>query len=203
MNWLAHAFLSSEDADFRLGNLLADVVKGSDLERMPPGFLAGVRCHRAIDRFTDGHPVWHRSRARIGAPWRRFSGVFVDVFYDHFLARNWDAYSDTPLREFTSSIYRALGGRSSSLPEHARHGARIMAAEDHLGAYERIEGVEAALRRISRRLAMRTGKEVALEGGAVALRSHYREMDEDFAEFFPQVRTHALSLFGDGPALRR
>ena len=100
MNWLAHAFLSSADTDFRLGNLLADIVKGSDLDGMPPEFLAGVRCHRAIDSFTDSHPVPRRSRVRIAGEWGRFSGILIDVFYDHFLAVNWDRYADVPLPAF-------------------------------------------------------------------------------------------------------
>jgi len=195
MNWLAHAFLSPPNTDFRLGNLLADIVKGSDLDGMPPHFLSGVRCHRAIDAFTDSHSVPRRSRMRIESDWGRFSGILVDVFYDHFLAVNWHRYTDMPLPAFTASVYGALAGRSAVLPEHARRAAHIMTAEDHLGAYVRIEGVEAALRRISHRLFVRTNRAVALENAAASLKTHYPGIGEDFAAFFPQVQNHARGYY--------
>ncbi len=197
MNWLAHAFLSCPDTDFRLGNLLADLVKGSDLDGMPPHFLAGVRCHKAIDAFTDKHPVPRRSRERIKADWGRFSGILVDVFFDHFLAVNWRRYTDMPLPAFTASVYGALASRSALLPEHARRAARIMTAEDHLSTYARIEGVETALRRISRRLQMRTNRTIALEGAAASLKTHYQGLGQDFTEFFPQVWQHARGHYLD------
>jgi acyl carrier protein phosphodiesterase len=195
MNWLAHAFLSCPDTDFRLGNLLADLVKGSDLDGMPPRFLSGVQCHRAIDAFTDSHPVPRRSRMRIRSDWGRFSGILVDVFYDHFLAVNWHRYTDVPLAAFTASVYGELACRSAALPEHARRAARIMTAEDHLGTYARIEGVEAVLRRISHRLSVRTNRAIALEGAAASLKTHYEGIGEDFAVFFPEVRKHARGYY--------
>ena len=82
MNWLAHVFLSEQNLEFRLGNLLADIVRGEQRSGMSADFLRGVQCHQAIDSFTDSHPLVRRSRARIGAEQRRFSGVLVDVFYD-------------------------------------------------------------------------------------------------------------------------
>ena len=195
MNWLAHAFLSSSDIDFRLGNFLADIVKGRDLHGMPPHFLSGVRCHKAIDAFTDSHPVPRRSRMRIAGTWRRFSGILIDVFYDHYLAVNWERYADVPLPVFTASIYSALAQRLDALPERARYAARIMAAEDHLGAYARMEGVEAALRRISHRLSTRTNRAIALESATASLESNYQGIGEDFAEFFPQLQEHARGYF--------
>ena len=85
VNWLVHVFLSKPDIEFRLGNLLADLVKGRDRAAMPSLFLEGVRQHQRIDAFTDTHPVVRRSRARIGGDYGHARGILVDVFYDHFL----------------------------------------------------------------------------------------------------------------------
>ena len=194
MNWLAHAFLSSADADFRVGNMLADMIKGRALDGQPEGFLAGVRCHRAIDRFTDSHLVWRRSRERLNA-WRRFSGILTDVVYDHFLASNWVLYSGVPLKDFTQAVYAEALARQSLPPEHARRVAAGMAQGDYLGAYVRMEAVAATLKRISRRLAARTGREVALEKAMPSLEANYTELGEDFAGFFPQVLDHVQSYF--------
>lgn len=201
MNWLAHAFLSDTDPEFRLGNMLADVVKGRDLAAMPPAFQRGAACHRAIDAFTDAHPVHRRSRARVSPAWRRFSGILVDVFYDHFLAANWGTYAREPLPAFTSAVYISLARYEPLLPEHARPVARVMAAQDHLGAYARVAGVEAALWRISRRLNMRTGRSIALDAATSELTANYESLAQDFREFFPPLTAHARSHFAGVSAI--
>src|SRR3954465_13490702 len=105
MNWLPHAFLSESSVEFQLGNLLADVVRGPRRETMSTEFVRGAVCHKAIDAFTDAHPVVKRSRARIGSEHPRFSGVLVDVFYDYYLARGWSLYSAVALDVYTAAFY--------------------------------------------------------------------------------------------------
>ncbi len=103
MNWLAHLYLSpADDPEFRLGNLLADFIKGGARRELGESFQRGVRCHQAIDAFTDFHPVVQRSRTRIAARHGHFSGILIDVFYDHFLARNWPEFSAIALDDFVN-----------------------------------------------------------------------------------------------------
>src|ERR1700712_1467061 len=103
MNWLAHTFLSEPDAEFRLGNLLADMIKRDDRAKLPARFLAGMHQHKVIDAFTDSHPIVHRSRARIRGNYHHTRGIIIDVFYDHFLSLAWDQYCPQPLADFASS----------------------------------------------------------------------------------------------------
>ena len=190
MNWLAHAFLSEPDTEFRLGNLLADLVKGRDRAAMTPGFLAGVRRHQAIDAFTDTHPAARRSRARVGEGFRRATGILVDVFYDHFLALDWDRYSPEPLGAFTAQLYADIRRHPIALPDEARAAIEQMLADDRLGSYRTVDGIAAALRRVSVRLAARTGRDLGLERGVSELVAHFDGLRADFAEFFPDLRAH-------------
>ncbi|MGH8175069.1 MAG: ACP phosphodiesterase [Steroidobacter sp.] len=190
MNWLAHVFLSEQDVEFRLGNLLADIVKGDQRASMTATFLRGVQRHHAIDSFTDSHPVVRRSRSRIDAGNRRFSGVLVDVFYDFFLASNWDRYASMPLDSFTSAFYADVRAHPLPLPEQAQITIDRIVEYDLLGSYCRIEGVERSLQRLSMRLAKRWRREFALENGVADLVAHHDAFAEDFAEFFPALRTH-------------
>ena len=196
MNWLAHAFLSRPDVEFRLGNLLADLVKGRDLAAMPAGFLDGVRRHRAIDAFTDAHPAVRRSRARVGGGFRHATGILVDVFYDHLLALDWQRYAGEPLEAFTARLYAAVRSCPIRLPPEARAAVEGMLADDRLGSYRRLDGIEAALRRVSVRLAARTGRDLGLERGVSALVTHFGGLRDDFGEFFPQL----WARVGDGAA---
>lgn len=195
MNWLAHAFLSKPDIEFRLGNLLADLVKGRDRAAMTAGFLDGARHHQAIDAFTDSHPVVHRSRARIGGDYRHATGILVDVFYDHFLALEWERYAAEPLDEFTGRLYADILAGTVHFPAEAQTALERMISEDRLGSYRRLDGIEASLRRVSLRLAARIGQDLGLERGVSELVANFEGLRGDFAEFFPQLQAHA----GFGP----
>jgi len=188
MNWLAHVFLSDNDIEFRLGNLLADVVRGPDLAIMSPRFVLGTQRHKAIDSFTDAHPVVRRSRLRLGPEHRRFSGVLMDVFYDYFLATQWSAYSAEPLDEFTSRFYADARACTLPLPEPAQLLVDRLVRHDLLGQYRSIAGVEQSLRRLSMRLTQRWRRQFALERSIPALLANEAALAADFAEFFPQLR---------------
>jgi acyl carrier protein phosphodiesterase len=190
MNWLAHVFLSEDDFEFRLGNLLADLVKGKDREGMSPAFLRGAQCHQAIDAFTDFHPVVGRSKRRISDEHGRFAGILVDVFYDHFLARDWEHYSPEPLEVFTARLYGAIRATPMPLPMEARIAVERMMADDRLGSYRHVEGIEASLRRISMRLSARVGRPFALESAVSELIENMDALGEDFEEFFSELQSH-------------
>lgn len=194
MNWLAHVYLSEPNVEFRLGNLLADIVKGGQRVGMPADFLRGVSCHHSIDSFTDAHPVVRRSRARVGAAQRRFSGVLVDVFYDFFLATGWRRYSNVTLDAFTAAFYSDIRASTIVLPDPARAVADRMIKHDLLGSYRRVDGVERALRRISAYLSSRWQREFALEQGVADLLADQDGFAADFAEFFPALREHVAAI---------
>lgn len=153
MNWLAHVLLSEATLEFRLGNLLADLVRGEARTRMPTEFLRGAECHKAIDAYTDAHPIVRASRARIDARYRRFSGVLVDIFYDYCLAQRFETYAQVPLTQFTNQFYAEVRAHPLPLPADARATLDRIVAHDLLGRYARIEGVQDSLRRISTYLA--------------------------------------------------
>jgi len=191
LNWLAHVFLSEPEVEFRLGNLLADIVRGEELRRMSAGFQRGVQKHKQIDAFTDSHPLVKRSRARVSAESRRFSGVLVDVFYDHLLATHWDRYSPIVLDAFTAKFYADIEASKIELPASARVTLDRIIRHDLLGSYRRIEGVERSLRRLSAYLSSRWRREFALEKGVADLVAHRAGFEADFAEFFPQLQAAA------------
>jgi acyl carrier protein phosphodiesterase len=195
MNWLAHLYLSEPETEFRLGNLLADQVRGPDRAKMSPAFLRGAACHQVIDAFAESHPVVKRSRQRIGPEQRRFSGILVDVFYDHFLARNWAAYSKTPLPQFTHSAYTDFTPHTSTLPEEARITLERIIEHDWLTSYREVAGIEDVLERLSGRLTERLNRPMALHFAVKDLQAHYGEFETDFQEFFPELMKMAGKRF--------
>jgi len=190
MNWLAHVFLSEPDVEFQLGNLLADVVRGAQRDSMSANFIRGAACHKAIDAFTDAHPIVKRSRARLSSERRRFSGVLVDVFYDYFLARNFERYSSIALDAYTSAFYASVKAHPMTLPPDAQLMLERIMRHDLLASYARVEGVERALNRISTYLGSRWRKQFNLERGVADLLAHEAALAADFHEFFPALQAH-------------
>ena len=186
MNHLAHLRLAPADPLLRLGNLCGDFVQGIDLATLPEPLRLGVAQHRAVDRFTDAHPIFRRSRERLPPALRRYGGVLIDVFYDHFLARGWDRFGDgRPLRAFADEVYADLDTHRAILPPRLQHVAPFMQREDWLVAYADLDGIATALTNMSRRLR----RSNPLAEGAAALRTHYETLASDFAAFFGSAGT--------------
>ncbi|MDZ8055349.1 MAG: ACP phosphodiesterase [Aulosira sp. ZfuVER01] len=190
MNWLAHLLLSEPNVESRLGNLLADIVKGTARQDLNSHIQRGIACHQVIDKFTDNHIVVQRSKERINSSYRRFAGVLVDVFYDHFLAKNWSQYCYISLDEFTAEIYESFRAYQGHIPPIVREVISRVAAEDWLGSYRNVSGVENGLFRISRRLSRRCNRHFSLTPAINELITHYDALEYDFQEFFPQLFFH-------------
>lgn len=183
MNFLAHAYLAAGSDESILGGLMGDFVKGPLDGRLGAGITRGLVLHRHIDTYTDAHPVVAGSRARVSPARRRYAGILVDLFYDHFLARHWSEYSDLPLESFTARVYAALRHSHAVLPTRLQLIAPRMAATDWLASYRYVDAIGAALDRIGERL--KRGN--ALLGSGAELTANYDAFEADFRRFFPDV----------------
>jgi acyl carrier protein phosphodiesterase len=186
LNHLAHLYLSGNDPLLRIGNLAGDFVKGVDTAALHPIVQQGIALHTAVDAYTDSHATVQQSKTRIGPPYRRFAGVLIDVFYDHFLAANWDTYSRQPLEEYIAEIYADLQTHRALLPLSLQNAAPRMIAADWLTSYRDIDGIALALTRLERRLRHKTDLASSID----ELKKNHAELEQDFAVFFPQLITH-------------
>jgi len=186
MNWLAHLLLSEPTPAFRLGGILPDLVSAPLLAGMPSEFQRGIQRHRQIDAYTDSHAIFRRSVQRLNPPFRRFGGIIMDVFYDHFLSRDWQSFSGTPLTEFASEFYASFESHRADIPPDAYARLEQMQAGDWLCSYGDISGVAQVLQRISSRLR----RPVDLAPSISILEHDYNSLHTDFAAFFPELLTH-------------
>ncbi len=193
LNWLAHLYLSEPTPEFRLGNLLPDLMRPAELQGFSAEVLRGAQCHRRIDVFTDSHPAVRRSVARLPSPYRRYGGILVDVFYDHFLAANWPQYSATPFEEFTRETYAGFPPFYLLLPAEVTGLLQRMQADDYLGSYRTVPGIQLTLSRISNRLR----RPLNLGESVIHFQAAYEDFHRDFAEFFPQLCQHVASVGGE------
>jgi acyl carrier protein phosphodiesterase len=190
MNYLAHLFLSDGTPESMIGNLLGDFVKGSIENIYPHEIVKGIYLHRKIDSFTDSHPIFRSSKRLISINRRKFSGIMIDVFYDHFLAKNWSEYSNIALNDFTNRVYQVLQENKKILPERLKSILPDMIAYDWLASYKQFSVIDRAINGLSRRIKRKNN----LFGGVEELFLNYHQLQTDFSMFFPELIDYRLSV---------
>lgn len=187
MNFLAHIYLSGKDEEVMIGNFIADSIKGKKYLNFPEGIQKGIILHRAIDSYTDTHPLVRKGASRLFKNYRHYSGVIVDIFYDHFLASNWKEYSDTPLEKFIADFYILLKNNYSILPSPIQRFLPYMIQDNWLLSYATLEGIE----RILYQMNQRTGDISKMDKAVIDLQEHYAVYQKEFQDFFPQLQNYA------------
>ena len=186
MNFLAHIFLSGEHNEVMVGNFIADSVRGVEMGRFSGGIQEGIRLHRSIDTYTDSHSVTLKTKERLRDRYGKYSPVVADIFYDHFLALNWEDYSKLSLRDYVDKTYEFLEKHYAVFPERSKQFFTYMTKYDILFAYSKIEGVDKVMQGMSRRARFESGMETAAE----ALLERYDDYKMEFRAFFPELQKH-------------
>lgn len=184
MNFLAHALLAGDHPALVVGGVVGDWIKGPLPGALPDDLSKGVALHRAIDSFAETHPAFRASRNRISLIRRRYSGVLVDIFYDHVLARDWQEHHPMPLAAYCQEVYRLVDDRMPHLPEASHPALRLMASEDWLSSYQDMEGIADVLARMSRRARQPN----PLAGGEQELLADIDGFGQDFADWLRDAR---------------
>ena len=183
MNFLAHVFLGNAQPSAIVGQLCGDFVRGSALDGFSVPVQAAIRHHRAVDSFTDRHEINLAARELFSSPHRRFAGIIVDVVYDHFLAMDWDRYSDVPLEQYVALVHESLASHQSMLPATLKRFAPILESEEILQNNRHRAHIDLTLRRLSqRRKSMQP-----LATAAPHLWRNEARLKQAFDEFFPEL----------------
>lgn len=183
MNFLAHLYLSKDNENIILGNFIADAVKGNKYTNFKKEIQTGILLHREIDNFTDNHQIVKKSKRRLNSRYKHYSGVVIDIFYDHFLAKNWDHYSAIPLDIYADNIYGLLNKNSESFPEKIHNMLPYMIEYNWLLSYASVEGIELVLQGMNKRTKGVSKMDLAIED----LQKYYAEFEDDFIEFFKDL----------------
>ena len=183
MNFLAHLYLSGSDEDIMVGNFAGDFIKGRQaLLHLPPKIKLGVELHRHIDEFTDKHAIVDESKRRLRPKYRHYAGIIVDIFYDHYLAKNWHTYANKLLPDFADHCYQILESRKD-LPKEMSYMLPYMVKGNWLVNYTFLQGIERALKGMSNR----TKYDSKMNESIIDLQEHYNAFKKEFETFFPEL----------------
>jgi acyl carrier protein phosphodiesterase len=188
MNFLAHIYLSGNNDSIKIGNFMADGIRGKQFEDFPAEIKKGILLHRAIDTYTDAHPIFRQSTKRLHQNYHHYAGVIVDVFYDHFLAKNWNSYSPEKLEEFVDRFYKSLYENQTVLTLKTQNLMPYMIQQNWLVSYRSVDGIKQILSQMDHR----TKNESKMRFATNELSEFYLEFENEFTTFFKD-----LILFSD------
>lgn len=183
MNYLAHVYLAEDNYESRIGNFLGDFVKGRLGDQYTEGIIKGIKTHRKVDAFTDSHEIIRNTRDLISPERRRWAGVMLDIFFDHFLSRNWSCFSNVGLDEFISTFYADLKTFNNSELNDLEFDFEKIIRHDWITKYGSIDGLKLVFAGLSKRVNVQN----PLDGSECELVKNYDQMESQFMIFFPEL----------------
>ncbi|MGB1313132.1 ACP phosphodiesterase [Bizionia paragorgiae] len=183
MNFLAHIYLSGDNEGVIIGNFIADGIRGKKYLDYPTDIKTGILLHRQIDTFTDAHPTVRLSTKKLHKKYGHYSGIIVDILYDHFLAKNWSRYSNVPLNEYVANFYKLLQNNYDILPKRITNMMPYMIADNWILNYATIEGISQTLEGMNRRTKNKAQMNLAVHD----LIEYYDEFEAEFTSFFEDL----------------
>lgn len=183
MNYLAHAFLSNNNKDLLIGNFIADHLRGNDFKNHTSEVIEGIYLHRRIDTFTDAHPNCKVCKRLFYKGFERYSGILIDIYFDHLLARNFSAYSSVPLKEFCDNVYKIYTENQSLLPKSSSIFLDYVLKNNIYYEYSLLEGIERVLFHLSHRIK----HNVMLNESVSIFQKQEKELEENFSIFFKEA----------------
>lgn len=190
MNYLAHAFLSFNRTEILLGNMSSDFIKGKKKFDYPLGIQNGISLHRLIDAFTDEHPATAQAKVFFKPSVGLYAGAFVDVVYDHFLAKDRQEFiDDTGLQTFATNTYISLNSLAPILPERFVNMLPSMQQHNWLYNYQFMQGIESSFKNVARRAKYLDNSDACFQ----LFQAHYVSFERCYANFFKDVKKMAIT----------
>ena len=184
MNFLAHIYLSGDNDLLKIGNFMADSVHGKRYLDYAEDLQKGILLHRFIDTFTDAHPIYRQSRRRLYEKYGHYAGVIMDIVYDHFLAKNWNTYSDINLEQYAAQFYQSLQDNFELLTTKTQNLLPYMINQNWLVQYASLEGLETILFKMDHRTKNRVNMHEAL----AEVQLYYSELEHEFSLFMEELK---------------
>jgi acyl carrier protein phosphodiesterase len=189
MNYLAHAFLSGGDNGLLLGNFIADHLRGNDFKDYPSGIIEGIHLHRRIDSFTDAHAEFKKSKRVFYDGFEKYSGILVDIYFDYFLAKDFEKYSSAPLKLFSENVYEIYLAHQHILPKTSSGFLDYVVKNNIYNSYASLKGIETVLNHLSHRISHR----VQLDHSIELFRENENTLQANFDVFFKDAVAEFLA----------
>jgi acyl carrier protein phosphodiesterase len=184
MNYLAHIHLAHVTNTSMLGNFFGDFVKGSNLSHLSDEHQLGVKLHRKIDSFTDGHEHVVALRELFPRSVRRMSGIVIDIYFDHLLCAHWSQFTKPELEHILDRFYTEVQQHPDDVSERFQQVRRGLLNYRWLSDYQEAKNCKRSFEQIEKRLNKRI---MFADEAAEFIVEHDAELRERFLSFYPEL----------------
>jgi len=184
LNYLAHALLSKNDSNLLVGNFIADHLRGNNFEAYPKEVIEGILLHRRIDSFTDQHEGFRKSKRLFYDGFEKYSGILVDIYFDHLLAKNFDKHAPTSLHNFSQHVYGVYTGNTHLLPQSSFRFLDYVVKNNIYQSYANLDAIEKVLFHLSQRI----GHKISLDQSRELYLKNETELSFNFENLFKDAR---------------
>jgi len=191
MNFLAHIYLSGDDDLIKIGNFMGDYVKGNAYQMYPDNIQKGIRLHRSIDSFTDRNRTAIKAKELFYIQYHKYAGIVIDILYDHFLASNWNRFSDVPLNDYAQNFYSLMLKYEFMMPTEVQVFIPKLIANNRLYSYRTVEGIGSVLSTMSKYTSLPDYSEFAI----LTLKENYSFLEENFFTFFAEIIYYVQNVY--------
>ena len=183
MNYLAHAFLSNNNENLLIGNFIADHMRGNNFKNYPAEVIEGIYLHRRIDSFTDAHVEFKKTKRVFYEGFEKHSGILVDIYFDHLLAKNFEKYHPQKLQHFSSAVYETYKKNLYLMPQSSERFLNYVLQNNIYTSYSLVEGIEKVLFHLSHRI----NHNVSLQNSVSIFKNKEDEIAQSFELFMSDV----------------
>jgi acyl carrier protein phosphodiesterase len=183
MNFLAHIYLSGDQEPIRIGNFIADWIKGNEYRKFPADIQKGILMHRSIDYYTDNHPTVKKSKNRFSEKYHKYAGIIIDICYDHYLAKDWNTFCNIPLTVFNMQVKDSLMAHMHHFPPDLQEFIPKFMNFGWMDLYVSVDGIEKVLRGMAKHTSLPDKTDDAIK----IFVDCYDEFREEFYDYFPQL----------------
>ncbi|MGH2643567.1 MAG: ACP phosphodiesterase, partial [Chitinophagaceae bacterium] len=121
----------------------------------------------------------------------RYSGVFTDIIYDHFLALDKQYFNPESLAKFAQNTYHTLKLYEPVFPEDFKNTFFYMEKYDWLSGYQNVKNIDRSFQGIYHRAKFLPESEEAFH----AFKLHYQELKHYYNIFMPEMIAFALDYY--------
>ncbi|MDX1283947.1 MAG: ACP phosphodiesterase [Draconibacterium sp.] len=177
-----------------MGNFIGDYIKGNKYQDYPEEIAKGIILHRKIDTFTDRHFKHKEAKLFFRDNFGLYSGIVVDFFYDHFLAKNWNDYSEDTLRAFSKKVHAILLSNFRYLPTRVQGFLPFLIQNKRLESYATVDGIINSMRIMANYTSLPAKSDEAKN----ILEKNYQSLEQNFSEFMEEI----ISFIQDETGIR-
>jgi acyl carrier protein phosphodiesterase len=192
MNILAHLYLSGNSADIKIGNFIGDYVKGHDYQDYPELVRKGIILHRHIDSYTDQHPIVSKAKTRLADQYHKYAGIIIDIFFDHYLSKDWAFFSSTPLKKYIDQTNELLMSHYDMMPARVQSFLPKFVDDRWLAKYNTVKGIEGVLVRMAKNTTLPELSPYAIN----ILKKYYDIFNQEFYSYFGQLMNFVNEAHG-------